>query len=692
MNIFISKLLKSFLFFAAISLTFLFFTCKHVEAQSAIKVASDFLEAGTNGDFKKLSGLCCKDNGPYTTFEDVRSLDLGELGSIEKIVREENSEFDPSNLKLVVIRSKELGQFKFVCLYAFNTPPGWKIYLNNREYLWDYPPSNLSISFYALQFYITNKIKLDSAQTIALQVLNKNPNNLDYIFKLGQVYSLQGKIKDSISQYKTLIKKDRAYADKKLPQRDLLSACEDLLVNEADNLKNSDKELLYFIAEKLFEMKNDQRAVPILLEKWSENLYRGEDYQRENAAKMLMRIGNKKAVQYLAKALEQKICIVTICGLLRDLGDESAIPSLKKALYFEYKGGNAALPLAVLAEKINQKNMALSIIKDAFSNHILHYSSYTGHDIEGYLNSLAFLTGDANWKKFGWEPTYTLSFYRILGEMYSAIAGSVFTSRTDIDILNRRLDSTAPNYQRTQKWILERWKEVASKGLKYTLEKIEFINPSNINLIFNVELIPQTTDKDKVEQYLNDGYKIIDKEELRIGNEKYETRWTMRKQLAVCKLAINKTSDQWMITDINEIDTTPIAEAPILEKPKNEIDKVNNPYIAPNRPSEPVKTYTEADLIRALKNADYIITGGKNYTIRWITVPNVTDRRKILEKINNAKETLNSAAEIAKNLSNEEALSVISQCEGALDRDLNDFNRGGGGKRGLRDAQRIIRD
>lgn len=134
-----------------------------------------------------------------------------------------------------------------------------------------------------------------------------------------------------------------------------------------------------------------------------------------------------------------------------------------------------------------------------------------------------------------------------------------------------------------------------------------------------------------------------------------------------------------------------VENPPPSVKPNEKVE--NNPTIVPSRPSsEPVKTYTEADLISALKNADYIITGGKNYTIRWITVPNATDRRKILEKINNAKEALNLAAEIAKNLTNEEALSVISQCEGALDIDLNDFNRGGGGKKGLRDAQRIIRD
>jgi hypothetical protein len=107
--------------------------------------------------------------------------------------------------------------------------------------------------------------------------------------------------------------------------------------------------------------------------------------------------------------------------------------------------------------------------------------------------------------------------------------------------------------------------------------------------------------------------------------------------------------------------------------------------------SDPIQKYSEADLLSALINADYIITGGKNYTIRWTNLPNNNDRIKILDYLDRAGAALESAGEMARSLSNSEAISVISQCEGCLDRDRVNFNNGGGGKNGLRDAQRILR-
>ena len=142
------------------------------------------------------------------------------------------------------------------------------------------------------------------------------------------------------------------------------------------------------------------------------------------------------------------------------------------------------------------------------------------------------------------------------------------------------------------------------------------------------------------------------------------------------------TEPTWKATNT----PTPPVSVEKKEDGRSEIKTENRPV------TKPTKTYSEIDLINVFKKADYIITGGKNYTVRWVSIPNPTDRRKILEYIDNSKEALNTAAEIARSLSNNEALGVIAECEGCLDRDRDNFNSGGGGKRGLRDAQRVLRD
>lgn len=131
---------------------------------SSIKVASEFIEAGLQGDFNRLAELCCQigreknfpDRGPYTSYEDVKNLNLGDIGYIEKIIREENSEADPENLKLVVLRAKVSGEISFYCLLVFKTPAGYKIYTDNYyswKYLWEYPAIKDSLASKASDFY-----------------------------------------------------------------------------------------------------------------------------------------------------------------------------------------------------------------------------------------------------------------------------------------------------------------------------------------------------------------------------------------------------------------------------------------------------------------------------------------------------------------------------------------------------------
>lgn len=125
--------------------------------KSALKVANEFVKAGMNGEFKKLAKLCCKPRGPYTTYEDVRNLNLGELGLVEKLVREENSEIDPDNLKFVVARTRISGKVAFRCFFIFKTPANYKIYLRGDTYLFPYPPPNKEYPLaIMLEFYLLN--------------------------------------------------------------------------------------------------------------------------------------------------------------------------------------------------------------------------------------------------------------------------------------------------------------------------------------------------------------------------------------------------------------------------------------------------------------------------------------------------------------------------------------------------------
>lgn len=123
-------------------------------------------------------------------------------------------------------------------------------------------------------------------------------------------------------------------------------------------------------------------------------------------------------------------------------------------------------------------------------------------------------------------------------------------------------------------------------------------------------------------------------------------------------------------------------DAPQLTEPSISTSRETTPA----QPTKPDITYSEADLITSLKQAHRIITGGKDYTVRWLDVPNSSDRKKIIQYLNDAINALNSSEIIARSLSIGEALNIISQCKGRLERDRNSYNQGRGGEKGLRDA------
>ena len=270
-------------------------------SKSAIKVANEFVKAGMNGDFKKLAGLCCKDNGPYTTFENVRYLDLGNLGHIEKIVREEKSEVDPNNLKLVVARVKALGQIMFYCFYVFKTPAGYKVYLK-RDYLWEYPPSKKFLLETAVGFYLTNKLNLKKATELAEDLVRLKPNDAQAHFHLASLYKLSNREKEMIFELKEviIIAPNSIYADA-MTEDYKIAICEELLIGE----EAWDRKLKLKVLDYLMNQEGiSERNKILLLEK---ALQDDSTVIKEKVARILAGLGNSKGKEVLITILSRRL-------------------------------------------------------------------------------------------------------------------------------------------------------------------------------------------------------------------------------------------------------------------------------------------------------------------------------------------------------------------------------------------------
>lgn len=170
-----------------------------------IQVVNEFVKSAKTADFGKLADLSCKDFELYLTLEDAKKLNLGEIGYIEEIVREERCEVDPEGLYIVISRINCRGEMNFGCFFVFKTTRGWKVYISEK-YLWKYPIDELSISEIALTFYYTNKINLDVALNLAKRIVKSNPNTAESHIKLGQVYYIKGLQEDAIAEYAKAIK------------------------------------------------------------------------------------------------------------------------------------------------------------------------------------------------------------------------------------------------------------------------------------------------------------------------------------------------------------------------------------------------------------------------------------------------------------------------------------------------------
>ena len=559
--------------------------------KSAHELAQEFVEAGLNGDFKKIAELSCKDNGLYMKFEEVRHLDLGDLGFIEKIVREERSEVDPDNLKIIVARLNVLGKVVFRCFYVFNTPKGYKIYLAS---LFEYPTEKELLAETAVRFYSSNNYNLRKASEIAEYIVNSDPNNVAALYRLGYIYSLMGRKEDALAQYKRLVVIDRRYAEHILSEEDLLSACEELLTGGGKvPTVIIDKEIRYFVAEKLYNMRKDERAVPVLMEKWSEILF---ERKSEEAAEMLVKISGTNSIPYLSKALRNKICVQRICRIFEELGDERAIPALKEAVYFDgYVGGQlAAWPLAILSTKIGQKDLIIPIIKDALGNQLLVSPNY---QVIGYLNALAYLTGDESWKEFAnGDPHYSLS------KMSFVINAESYSKESDMGLLQKAyLDRSAPNYSKILDWVLNRWREFKKEdeSIDLELEKIIPNGPLDITLVFSVLHHIYERDGNKRKRLLDEGYFVMNNSKasrVNLFGRGGFSSWDMRKYLEKNKLVLKRIGIKWIIMDIQGTTEEPSREAPEEIEPEKPIGEV----------LPPVRAVGEIKPPKLLKKVDYV--------------------------------------------------------------------------------------
>ncbi|MCK4252738.1 HEAT repeat domain-containing protein [candidate division WOR-3 bacterium] len=299
-------------------------------SKSVIKVANEFVAAGLNGDFKRLAELCCKDSGPYTSFEDVKNIDLGDVGFIEEIIREEKGEVDPDNLKLAVVRANVLGKIGFYCFYIFKTPAGNKIYLK-EDYLWKYPPEKESLSKTALDFYLSNKINLKAAIVLAEYFVSIYPKDLKAHYNLAYIYTLLNQQKKVTAEIKRMIIIDpNSDYTLSFDPKNLILACEELLEDE-----NMQKRIE---AVRLLGNISGDIAIPL----FEKALQDQEGLVRGNAVISLGKVASDKKIPLLKKALQDSS--VSVRGnVFKNIGGIGSVEDILSLLKIAIKDNEPIL-------------------------------------------------------------------------------------------------------------------------------------------------------------------------------------------------------------------------------------------------------------------------------------------------------------------------------------------------------------
>ena len=396
------RLLSLILCVLALGLLFTL-TTSNAQGKSALEVAKEFYKAAMEGDFKKLATLGCKNAGPYTTYQDARKIDLAVFGFIEQVVREEDSDINLENLKLVVARVKAWGVVSFGAFYIFKSPKGYKVYISPKgEFLYEYPSGKIDLMETAVDFYISNNVNLDKTIELVQTILESKPSDLETNYRLGYLYSQKGWRQGALSQYRKLITLDRDYAEKRMDSKDLIETWISLLkhpisrelrfyaANELyrkgktelakeawfEMLKDEDKKVRFYAATRLYGT-GDRRGVSVLVEWWKQ-IFREDKSQREGAAQMLVEL---EAIDTLADFLkdEDKELRYDAAEELYKRGDKRAVPVLIEKWNEVFKthkreqekavkkmaeiGGKEIVPFLtnVLEDQIHYRNIAPTI-------------------------------------------------------------------------------------------------------------------------------------------------------------------------------------------------------------------------------------------------------------------------------------------------------------------------------------------
>ena len=280
-----------------ILVSFFIFGISKAFADNALEVVEQYVQAALDADFKGLASLSCRDYGPYIDHKYAKEhIDLEVLMSIEKVIRQEDSEIDVENLKIVVARASIFGKKVAVGFLVFKTPKGWKIYVSEEEVLFEYPISSAKILNHTINFYLTNKINLKKAAELAKHVVDLNPQSAKARVRLGYIYALDGLKEKAIDEYREVLKIDRNYAEKMIPKEKLFGLWSEMLNDKDENNK-------IYAAEKLYEHgKKDEKIVSILMQKWWEEFQSGRD--KKKAAMALVNIGGEKTLPFLIQILE----------------------------------------------------------------------------------------------------------------------------------------------------------------------------------------------------------------------------------------------------------------------------------------------------------------------------------------------------------------------------------------------------
>lgn len=317
------KLPKNYLAFFLIVLALLsMFNCKG-KGSSAIKAANDFVEAGMNGEYEKLAELCCKYDGPYTTLEDIKYLDLGGFGFIKKILREEKYEIDPGNTKIVVARLDIEGRIVFRCFYVFKTPKSYKVYFDD-DWLREYPPHKESLFNTALNFYFSNKINLKNAAKFAEHIVSTNPNYVKAHYILASIHILNNRKPNAIAEIKKVIDIDP-------DSRYISSFDKNYLIEIAEDLFKGESAKSRIQAIKLLnKIPPDDRKIPFIEKALQDEV----NDIRLQALTLVDKLPDDRKIPYIEEALQDEVSDIRMkaLALVDKLPVDKKIPLFDRAL------------------------------------------------------------------------------------------------------------------------------------------------------------------------------------------------------------------------------------------------------------------------------------------------------------------------------------------------------------------------